>query len=456
MQTFDVVVIGAGTGGQTAALELALEGLSVAVVEQSDTPGGICALHGCQAKKYFYEVAEIAAKSNHLEGLGVTAQPRLSWAQITAAKNEFTAGVPESTVANLKGNNITYLKGAASFQSRDRIRVADQELEAEFFIIATGAQPMQLPIKGSEHLLTSNEFLALEALPPRLVFVGGGFISFEFAHFAARLSNDPTEITILEAMERPLGPFDSDMVSQLVAASADDGISVKCGAKISAIEKKGDTFSVRLDGGKQISGDLVINGAGRVAAIETLQLEKAGVHSSRKGIHVDKGMRSSVENIFAVGDCADTLQLARVADREALAAANNILSAKGEGEQDLMSYEEAPAVLFTYPQLAMVGKTEDQLKSEQLRYWKSTDIKLGWPTYRRIGLRHAAYKILVDENDLIVGAHILSDNATGLINTFRMAMLNGIDIRKLRQDSIMNPYPSRESDMLYMLDPLVQ
>ena len=121
-----------------------------------------------------------------------------------------------------------------------------------------------------------------------------------------------------------------------------------------------------------------------------------------------------------------------------------------------MSYEEAPAVLFTYPQLAMVGKTEDQLKSEQLRYWKSTDIKLGWPTYRRIGLRHAAYKILVDENDLIVGAHILSDNATGLINTFRMAMLNGIDIRKLRQDSIMNPYPSRESDMLYMLDPLVQ
>ena len=123
MQTFDVVVIGAGTGGQTAALELALEGLSVAVVEQSDTPGGICALHGCQAKKYFYEVAEIAAKSNHLEGLGVTAQPRLSWAQITAAKNEFTAGVPESTVANLKGNNITYLKGAASFQSLSLIHI---------------------------------------------------------------------------------------------------------------------------------------------------------------------------------------------------------------------------------------------------------------------------------------------------------------------------------------------
>ena len=454
MHTFDVVVIGAGTGGQTAALELAAEGLRVAVVEQS-TPGGICALHGCQAKKFFYEVAEIAAKSHHLEGLGVTRQPRLSWAQISAAKNEFTAKVPENTVANLKGNNITYLSGAASFENSGCIRVGEERLEAEFFIIATGAQPMQLPIEGSEHLLISNEFLALETLPPRLVFVGGGFISFEFAHFAARLSNDTTETTILEVMERPLGPFDGDMVQQLVAASIHDGISIHCGVKISAIEKKGDSFVVHLDDGQLIHADLVINGAGRVSAIETLQLEKAGVDFSRKGICVDKGMRSSVETIFAVGDCADTLQLARVADREALAAVNNILSAKGEGEQDTISYEEAPVVLFTYPQLAMVGKTEDQLKAEQIRYWKSTDINLGWPTYRRIGLRHAAYKILVDENDLILGAHILSDNGTGLINTFRMAMLNGTDVKKLRQDAIMSPYPSRESDMLYMLDPLV-
>ncbi|MGI9537787.1 MAG: dihydrolipoyl dehydrogenase family protein [Desulfocapsaceae bacterium] len=456
MQTFDVVVIGAGTGGQTAALELAVEGLSVAVVEQSNTPGGICALHGCQPKKYFYEVAEIAAKSDHLEGLGITGLPRTSWSQISAAKNKLTAGVPENTVANLKGNNITYLKGTASFENRNRIWVGEEQLEAEFFIIATGAQPMQLPIEGSEHLLTSNEFLALEALPPRLVFVGGGFISFEFAHFAARLNNHTTETTILEVMERPLGPFDGDMVQQLVAASAHDGINVQCGVKISAIEKKGDGFVVRLDDGEPINADLVINGAGRVPALEALQLDKAGVGFSRKGIHVDKGMRSSVETIFAVGDCADTLQLARVADREALGAVNNILSAKGEGEQVQISYKEAPAVLFTYPQLAMVGKTEDQLKAEQIRYWKSTDTNLGWPTYRRIGLRHAAYKILVDENDLILGAHILSDNATGLINTFRMAMLHDIDIRKLRQDAILSPYPSRESDMLYMLDPLVQ
>jgi glutathione reductase (NADPH) len=148
--------------------------------------------------------------------------------------------------------------------------------------------------------------------------------------------------------------------------------------------------------------------------------------------------------------------LARVADREALVAVHNIISATQGGEQELISYDAAPAVLFTYPQLAMVGKTEEQLKAENIRYWKSMDSNLGWPTYRRIGLRHAAFKILVDENDLVLGAHILSDNATGLINTFRLAMLHGIDIRKLHHDAIMSPYPSRESDMLYMLAPLVE
>jgi glutathione reductase (NADPH) len=356
----------------------------------------------------------------------------------------------------LTGNNITFVSGTASFENSNRLIVRDERLEAEFIIIATGAEPVQLPITGKEHLLTSNDFLALEKLPSRLVFVGGGFISFEFAHFAARLLDGPKEIVILEAMERPLGPFDADMVQELVASSINDGISIRCGVNISAIEKTTDGYTVRLGDGELLSGDLVINGAGRAPAVRALQLENAGIDFSRRGIAVDRGMRTSVATIFAVGDCADTLMLARVADREALTAVHNILSAKGEGERDVISYDEAPAVLFTYPQLAMVGKTEAQLKSDKIRYWKSMDTNLGWPTYRRIGLRHAAYKILVDEHDLILGAHILSDNATGLINTLRLAMLNDIDIRKLHHDAIMSPYPSRESDVLYMLAPLVQ
>ena len=456
MDSFDVIVIGTGTSGQTAALELAAEGLSVAIIEQSDTPGGICALHGCQAKKYFYEVTEIAAKSTHLLGLGVTQLPKTKWQDITTAKNAFTAPVPDNTIANLKGNGVTYVAGTAVFNDNRHIAVGKTVLAADYFIIASGAQPMRLPFPGSEHLLTSNDFLARTALPPRLAFVGGGFISFEFAHFAARIDDTRREIFILEAGERVLGPFDRDMVEQLVLASETDGIAVACSVEITAVEKRGDEFVIHFKDGKPLIADLVINGAGRSPAISALNLDAVGVDYSSRGISVDHGMRSSVDNIFAVGDCAASVQLARVADREGLTAARNVLAARGEGEKDRIDYDAVAAVLFTYPQLAMVGKTEEQLIEEKSRYWKNMDTELSWPTYRRVGLRRAAFKILVDENDQILGAHVLSDNATGIINTFRMAMLHSIDIRKLYEDALMSPYPSRESDMTYMLSPLVQ
>jgi glutathione reductase (NADPH) len=456
MDTFDVIVIGTGTSGQTAALELAAEGLSVAIIEQSDTPGGICALHGCQAKKYFYEIAEIEAKSMHLIGLGITEPPKTKWQDITTAKNKFTSQVPDNTIANLKGNAISYVAGKAVFKDSRHIAVQNTLLAADYFIIASGAQPMQLPFPGNEHLLTSNDFLARESLPQRLVFIGGGFISFEFAHFAARIHDGRRTIIILEAGERPLGAFDRDMVEQLVHASDADGITVRCSVEITAVEKNGDEFVIHLKEGEPLVADLVINGAGRLPAISDLNLDAAGVDYSGQGISVDQAMRSSVDNIFAVGDCADTIQLARVADREGLAAARNVLAARGEGEADHVDYDAVPAVLFSYPQLAMVGKTEEQLIAENIRYWKNMDTELSWPTYRRVGLRHAAFKILVDENDHILGAHMLSDNATGIINTFRMAMLHNCDIRKLYRYVIMSPYPSRESDITYMLSPLVQ
>jgi len=456
MDRFDVIVIGTGTSGQTAALELAAEGLDVAVVEQSDTPGGVCALRGCQAKKYFYEVAEVAAKSSHLRGLGILEPPRTKWGDITAAKDKFTSQVPENTVANLKGHGISYIAGKAVFKDSSQLMVGDSELQAEHIIIGSGARPMQLQFDGNEHLITSDDFLALEQLPPRLAFIGGGFISFEFAHFAARIYDTPHQINILEVSERPLGPFDKDMVEELVQSSIADGIGIRCEVNITAVEKNGDEFFIHFENGPPLVADLVINGAGRSPAIDDLDLESAGVEYSRSGIAVDQAMRSSVETIFAVGDCAHSIQLARVADREGLTAARNILAARGEGDEDKISYAEVPAVLFTYPQLAMIGETEDQLIDKKVRYWKNMDTELSWPTYRRVGLRRAAFKILVDENDLLLGAHILSDNATGIINTFRMAMLHGIDIKQLRQNAIMSPYPSRESDIVYMLDPLVE
>lgn len=456
MQHYDVIVIGAGTAGQTAAQDLAASGYQVMVVEQSHEPGGVCALHGCQAKKFFYEVAETVARCRHLAGLGIVTPPTTSWADIQKAKNEFTAKIPEATVKGLRGSGIEYITGSAAFVASATVKVNDQSLSADFFVIACGARPAPLPFEGSEYLVDSNTFLSLDKVPPRIVFVGGGFISFEFAHFVARLGNRPSEIHIVEAAERPLAGFDADMVEQLVAASAQDGIQVHVSTQISGIERRGTGYAVSAADGTFFEADMVVHGAGRVAAVDGLDLESAGIAYSPSGIEVGSDMRTNRTTIYAVGDCAASLQLARVADHEATIAAVNIRAELEGGDRSEIDYRPVPTTLFTYPQLSMVGDTEAQLRERGVKYWKSFATNLGWPTYRRVGLRHAAYKILVDEHDRVLGAHVLSDNTTGVINVFKQAMIDDTDIGKLRDDHIMSPYPSRESDIVYMLNPLLE
>jgi len=455
--TYDALVIGSGTAGQTAAYELNRKGLSVGLVEHSRQPGGTCALSGCQAKKWFYEGAETVARSRHLIDIGITAPASGSWSQLKEAKNRFTAKVPANTVNGLKKAGIDFLPGHARFVDPNTVSVDGRRIATRFTILATGAGPMKLPIDGAQLMVSSSEFLELDRLPRKIVFVGGGFISFEFAHFAARLGPEEMRCTILEAGPRPLGPFDGEMVELLAKASAKAGIAIHNDVNITSIEQTGPSFSVKTEDGRRFDSDLVVHGAGREPEITDLALDRADVQSSRRGIAVDEKMETTRPGIFAVGDCAATVQLARVADAEAQTAVANIISRhKGSKPETFMDYTAVPAVLFTYPQYGMVGATEDRLQDDGIAYDKSAGQELGWPTYRRLGMKSAAFKLLVGKTDRrILGAHILSDNATGLINTFTLAMHNRIPVQQLHRQSVMTPYPSRESDILYMLDPLL-
>lgn len=455
MERPDVLVIGTGTAGQTAAYDLVEEGYRVAIAEKSDNPGGVCALAGCQAKKWFYELTETIARCNHLQGIGIVQPPEYSWQQVLQAKNNFTDKVPENTVAGLRSAGIDYLEGAAKFLDETTIEVNGVRYSPRYTIIAAGARPSRLPIEGSEYLITSREFLELQSLPESIVFVGGGFISFEFAHFAARLGARPGHIHIVERGDRPLAPFDTDMVEFLARASQEEGIEIHTGSSVESITRTENGYTVTLDSGISLHSQLVVHGAGREPDLDDLDLEKAGIDYSPKGIKVDEHMATTNPNVLAVGDSAATIQLARVADFEAHAAAGSVIAFDHGDTPPFVDYDSVPATLFTYPQLGMVGKTEDQLKSEGQKYWKSVDSKVGWPTYRRIGLKHAAYKILVDDKGIILGAHILSDNATGLINTMKQAMRDRTPVGRIHQDHIMSPYPSRESDLIYMLSPLL-
>ena len=455
MKDYDAVIIGSGTAGQTAAYALRAKGLNIAVVEKSDTPGGTCALAGCQAKKWFYEGTEVMAKSVHLSGKGVISAPQVEWSDFLKEKNKFTQTVPGNTIAGFEKKGIHVISGAAHFQDERTLSVDDRTISARYFVIASGSHPMPLPIEGIEHAITSDQFLELPSLPDRFVFIGGGFISFEFAHFVARLGDSPARQTvILEAAPRPLGPFDSEMVDLLVAASEAEGIAVHTDIRITAIEREADGLRVMTSSGERFTADIVVNSAGRMAAINDLGLEQAGIEHSSRGIQVNACMQTTQPHIYAIGDCAATIQLARVADSEAMVAVDAILETTGRSApRSEMDYSAVPSILFTYPQYGMVGSTEDALKNKAIPYTKSFGKELAWPTYRRIGMKHAAYKILVGANNEFLGAHILSDNAAGLINTIRLAMLNRIPAASLYHQSVVSPYPSRESDLLYMLMP---
>ncbi|MEX1297489.1 MAG: FAD-dependent oxidoreductase, partial [Desulfotignum sp.] len=277
MEKFDVIVIGTGTAGQTAAFDLAAEGFRVAIAENSPNPGGVCALKGCQAKKWFYETMEISARSGHLQGKGVTDLPRFSWEQVLKGKNRFTSKIPESTTAGLKGADIAYLPGQAQFVDTRTLRIDNHDYHARYIIVAVGAIPGELPIEGAKHLITSDDFLDLTALPPRIAFIGGGFISFEFAHFAARLGSIAGHVHILEAGERPLGPFDKDLVTQLVKASEADGIQIRTNVSVTSVTKNGDEYTVHFKSGPPLVVDQVVNSAGRIPNIEPLALDAAGI-----------------------------------------------------------------------------------------------------------------------------------------------------------------------------------
>jgi glutathione reductase (NADPH) len=379
----------------------------------------------------------------------------LDWTLVRDEKRAFTDPIPEATRKGLEGSGIDFIAGTASFKDPETIMAGGVAIAAKYIVIATGAHPMPLSFPGVEHLITSSDFLELDRLPPRIVFVGGGFISFEFAHFAARLG--PAEaLTILEVMDRPLGPFDSEMVEQLLAASRAEGIDVQTKVEVAGVEQEDGGYVVRTKGGDALVVDLIVHGAGRVPTIEALQLEAGHVDYSRRGIKVDEGMRTSNPRVFAVGDCAATVQLARVADHEAYVAAKNILAEVEGGAGATIDHRAVPSILFTYPQYAMVGATEDALKAEGVRYYKNADRNLSWPTYRRIGMSHAAYKVMVDDDNHVLGAHIISDNAAGLINIFKEAMLDRRSVEDVYWRHVMTPYPSRESDIIYMLKPFFE
>lgn len=389
---YDVAVIGTGTSAYHVVNACTAAGLKVAVVD-SRGYGGTCAIRGCQPKKYLIAAAEVVERSKKMQKIGLKGLPQIEWSDLMRSKNAFTDPVPEQTEAGFRGAGADALHGHARFTGPNTLRVNQREFTAGHIVIATGAAPRTLGITGEAHLTSSEDFLALEKLPQKIVFVGGGFISFEFAHVAGMAGS---EVTILQRGPRVLTHFDPDLTAKLVEASQEMGIRIETESCVDAIEKNGSRLTVRCkeNPGRGYRADLVVHGAGRVPALEGLDLEAGQVAYSDIGIQVDRHLQSiSNPSVYAIGDAAATpYQLATTGDMEGQITAQNILS----GNNLEADYSVVPSTVFTLPPMSSVGLSEAAARERFNNLTVNAGDNSKWPSARRIGQTHSGYKVIID------------------------------------------------------------
>jgi glutathione reductase (NADPH) len=446
---YDVVIIGTGTAGRTLAGKVARSGLKTAIVDSREY-GGTCPLRGCDPKEVLTDLAHDTDRINRLRGKGVETDTPLmiDWPSLIEFKRTFTEGYPIRTENSLVDMGIDAYHGRAHFENQHTIVVREDKLSGKYIFLATGAKPRKLNIPGEEYMTTSEELMETEKLPDKIIFVGGGYISLEFAHVVRRTG---AEVTILHRSERLLRHFDTDMVDILIKASEAAGIRILTNEPAVSVEKDANGFLVRT-GSKPGTGsktrsfhaDMVVHGVGRVPDIDDLHLEKAGVKTEKGAIVVDKHLRTSNPRIYAGGDCAsEGMQLTPVATLQGVVAAANILN-ESSVEAD---YTGIPSAIFTIPVLASVGISAAKDSDKYKVVFRD---RSNWNTNRRAGTEFAASKVIIDEaDDRILGAHILGPNTGEAINIFAAVMRLGLKVSDLKK--LVLSYPTTCSDIPYML-----
>lgn len=449
MTDFDLVVIGTGASGTAAAARCAQAGWRVAIVDELPY-GGTCPLRGCDPKKVLVGVADAVDWANRMRGCGIAGEVAIDWPELIRFKRTFTQPVPQERETYLRDLGIATYHGAARFTGTSAIAILEEPLQARRIVLAVGARPGPLQVAGQEHAITSTEFLDLESLPRRIVFIGGGYIAFEFAHLAVRAGAAPV---ILQRGPRVLTGFEPSMVDELVEVSATLGIDVRVNSAPNAIEKRADGFVVRGGDGPKafsIECDLVVHAAGRVADLDRIQLEAGGVERTKKGVAVNEFLQSrSNPSVYAVGDCADGggLPLTSTAAYEGEVAAQNLL----EGNRQTLEFSGLASIVYTDPSLGTTGLTQDQAQQRGYQCTVYEGDSTQWYSSRRVRARRSVYQVIIEKpSGRVLGAHILGPHTEELINVFSLAIRAEIPIALLK--GVLFGYPTASSDIAEMLE----
>ncbi|MEJ2558096.1 MAG: NAD(P)/FAD-dependent oxidoreductase [Anaerolineae bacterium] len=445
---FDLIVIGSGAAGSTVAHKCRSAGWEVAVID-SRPFGGTCALRGCDPKKVLVDATQLMDWNRRMLGHGLTSGDiHIDWPALMRFKGTFTEPVPEEYEQGFAEAGIATFHGRTHFIDQTTLEINEERLSSRYVVIAAGAKPATLNIPGEEHLTSSTQFLELRQIPRQILFVGGGYISFEFAHIAARAG---AHVRILHNAARPLAGFDPDLVDQLVQATREIGVDVRVNSPVKSIEKKSGHFIVRAstgNGEQSFEANMVIHGAGRVPEIDDLDLEKAGVEREKRGVVVNEYLQSvSNPAVYAAGDAAAAgLPLTPVARMEGGIVASNLL----EGNQHKPDFVGVPTVLFTAPALAGAGLQEKAAREQGLKFRVNQGDTSSWYTSSRIRMKHTGFKVLIgEESESILGAHLLIPHAEDVINLFAIAIRFGLAASDLKR--MVYAYPTSSSDISYML-----
>ena len=440
---YDVIILGGGNAGFGVSAIVFEAGKNIAFIEERDF-GGTCPNRGCTPKKVLVAAAhalhEIEIAGTHGIKVG---KPKLDWSKLIQRTKDMIGFIPDAMagVAEKRGD---VFRGSAKFVGPNAVEVDGTVLEGENIVIATGSKPRPLPIPGAEHMITSDEVLSEESQPGEIVFIGGGVIAMEFSHVYARAG---TKVTILEVMERLLPRVEADAVAQVQTESERIGVTVKTSVDVKEITKANGKLRVVYEhDGKELTVDTdrVVNGAGRIANVDTLDLDAGNVKHDRVAIEIDEYLRStSNPSVWVCGDSLVTsAQLSPLATYEGRIVGQNIVN----GPTVKPDYAVIPSCVYTVPALSTVGLTEEEAKDKGLAVKVSTNDMTDWFSGKSYAESVAWAKVLVDEDeDRIVGAHMVGHQGEDLIHLFALAMRHGIPASKLKDD--MFAFPTFSSDV---------
>ncbi len=428
LEKYQVVVIGGGPGGYVCAIRLSQLGYKTACIDHNDTLGGTCLNVGCIPSKSLLNLSEKFHNAKNLSEKGIEiGEIRLNLEKMMKNKEKAVSTLTKGVEFLLKKNKVFIIKGHASFKDVNKILITDKNknektIETEKTVICSGSEPISLPKVNfdEKRILSSTGALSLKSVPKKMVIIGAGYIGLEMGSVWSRLGS---EIHIIEFLDHITPGMDSEISKEFLKILQKQGLKFHLENKVESVRNTSKEVIVKVsnkEGKKEdIECDVVLVSVGRKPNTEKLNLEKIGVKlDNKKRIKVDKKYQTNVKNIFAIGDVIEGPMLAHKAEDEGIAVAEII-----DGQAGHVNYDVIPGVIYTSPEVATVGKTEEQLKKDNINYKVGKFSLMANSRAKTINETDGFVKILADaKTDKVLGVHIISSNSGELIAEMALAM----------------------------------